>query len=445
MTKSFPRILLAAPYSGSGKTLCTLALLWLLRDHGFDPVGFKCGPDFIDPLFHENVLKLPSRNLDLFLAGTEGVLSSLGKSAREGSFGVIEGVMGLYDGMSVSSSDNSTYALGRVTDTPVILILPARGMSRSALSLLKGFLADDEGKLIRGVILNRVSVSFGKELKKAIEDELKLPVVGILPEDHKMKLTSRHLGLVLPDEIASLEKMIRETAETLGQTLDLDCLMEIANSAGEVPAVETRKQTAQTIRVGVAKDEAFCFYYRDNLELLEENGAELVFFSPIHDEKLPEVSRLLLGGGYPELHAKALSENVKMRNAIQKAALEGMPVLAECGGFLYLLQELSDPAGVHFTMAGALQGEGFYTGKLSRFGYVEVGAAEQNPYLDRGEKIRGHEFHYYDTTENGRICRVRKPHREKQWDGFQCVNRVFAGFPHLYYPSLPVVIERFLC
>ena len=443
--KAFPRILLSAPYSGSGKTLCTLALLVLLREKGFAPVGFKCGPDFIDPLFHERVLNLPSRNLDLFLAKREGVLSSLGRGAEEGSFGVMEGVMGLFDGMSPSSITNSTYAIGRETDTPVILILPARGMSRSALALLKGFLSEDSEGRIKGVLINRVSLSFGRELKRMIEEELGLPVVGILPENKEFCLESRHLGLVLPEEIPKLQKIVQKAAEALKETLDLACLLEIAKGAGAAPVPEKQSRREKRVKVGVAKDEAFCFYYRENLELLEELGAELFPFSPIHDEKLPEVSRLLFGGGYPELQAKALAENKKMREAVRQAALEGMPILGECGGYLYLLQSLVDLNGRRYPMAGVLPGEAFYTGRLSRFGYVEVEAAEQNPRLPKGDKIRGHEFHYYDVTEKGESCIMKKPGKDRQWKGGQCVNQVFAGFPHLYYPSCRGFAEKFLC
>ena len=447
MTKrnAFPRILLSAPCSGSGKTLCTLALLALLREKGFAPVGFKCGPDFIDPLFHERVLNMPSRNLDLFLAGREGVRSSLGKGAEEGSFGVMEGVMGLFDGMSLSSAKNSSYDIGRETDTPVILILPARGMSRSALALLRGFLSEDPEGRIKGILINRVSLPFGKELKRVIEEELGLPVVGIMPENRELGLESRHLGLVLPEEIPKLQGIIQKAADVLKETLDLSCLLEIAEGAGAVSVPEKRRRLEKRVRVGVAKDEAFCFYYRENLELLEELGAELLPFSPMRDEKLPEVSGLLFGGGYPELQAKALAENKKMREAVRQAALEGMPILGECGGFLYLQQSLTDLKGRRYPMAGVLPGEAFYTGKLSRFGYVEVEAARENPYLSEGAKIRGHEFHYYDVTEKGESCIMKKPGKERQWKGGQCVNRVFAGFPHLYYSSCREFAERFLC
>ena len=442
--KVLPRVLLCAPKSGSGKTLITCALLRALVKKGFDPCAFKCGPDFIDPMFHKSVLKVPSRNLDLYMAGEEGVRKSLIEGSKGCDIGIIEGVMGFYDGLGAEEGLGSSYDLCVRTGTNAILIVDAKGMSKSVIAMIKGYLEYGSNRVIKGVILNRVSAALVSELSTLIKRELGIPVIAALPVLKDGILESRHLGLVLPSEVPMLLSRVDSVSDELLKSLDMEGLMQIANEAGVLNAPEEKPYPQFDVTVGVARDEAFCFYYEENLELLEKMGARIKFFSPIHDRKIPEVSRLIIGGGYPELYAKELSENVSMRDSIKKAADLGMPILAECGGFLYLQEKLKDKEGGEYDMVGALSGSSFMTDKLSHFGYVSVSRALDNPYLTEQDRVRGHEFHYCDTTDNGEAATVTKLSSGRSWSGYQSKGNVFAGFAHLYYPSCRKVIERFL-
>ena len=453
--KVFPRVLISAPKSGSGKTLITCGLLRLLERKGYKPVSFKCGPDYIDPMFHRTVLKIPSRNLDLFLMGTEGIKSALCRGTAGRDIGIIEGVMGYFDGVSATSVSGSSYDIGKISGAPSILIVNCKGMSRSMLPMIKGYcdyrLDENESKdntnNIRGIILNNISDRLADEISALILEETGVPVIGHLPMMKDLEIKSRHLGLIMPSEIPGILSVIYRVSDELEERFDFDKFIEIANGASELK--DNRSYDAvdaddNSVRVGVARDEAFCFYYDDNLDLLKEMGAEIVYFSPLHDKEIPNVSRLILGGGYPELYAKQLSENVSMISSIRKAAGKGMPILAECGGFLYLKENLRDQDGNEFEMAGILKGNAYMTESLGHFGYVTMTAQRDNPYLESGDIIRGHEYHYCDTTDNGDVCEMKKPSGNRSWRGYQMSKNVFAGFAHLYYPSCPEFARRFL-
>lgn len=448
--------MICAPSSGSGKTLITCALLRILERHGHRCASYKCGPDYIDPMFHSKVLSIPSRNLDLFLMGEEGIARALEKGSYDKDIGVLEGVMGFYDGMKADSVEGSSYDICRITATPAILVVNCRGMSKSVVALIKGFAGYDKEGFIKGVILNNVSPMIADSLKKDIEDELHIPVIGTLPKLTESFLESRHLGLVMPSEIEDVLTKIDMVAASLEKSLDIDKLIKIAGSAGDIKrCISTDKEPYSSIKaaglshntspvkVGIAMDEAFCFYYQDNLDLLKEMGAEITFFSPIHDSKLPDVSRIILGGGYPELYARELADNISMKMDIVRAADNGMPILAECGGFMYLQESLSAPDGASYKMAGVLKGSGSMRDRLGHFGYVTVSSILDNPYLKKAEELKAHEFHYYDTTDNGDTCLLTKP-SGRSWHGMQVYKNVFAGFAHLYYPSCPILISRFL-
>ena len=472
--RKFPRVLIGAPGSGSGKTLITCALLQLLKRRGYDPAAFKCGPDYIDPMFHKTVLGVPSRNLDLFLSGKEGILNSLSKGSRGKNIGIVEGVMGYFDGMGATSMEGSSYDISRVTMTPSILVINCKGMSRSVLPLAKGFCEYRKDNPIKGIILNNCSKMVIKDISDGILLETGVPVIGFLPALKDINFESRHLGLVMPNEIPNHTQMIDKVTDALEEGFDLDAFLRIANEAGELFEYErenesektktgialradrnlsdqifsgaSKKKTASkdSLRIGIAMDEAFCFYYEDNLDLLEELGAELVPFSPIHDHELPDVSGVIIGGGYPELHAKVLSENASMRSCINDAAKKGLPILAECGGFLYLQDKLQTPDNEIYPMAGVFSGDSHMEGRLMSFGYVNVMAVKRNPYLYDGETIRGHEFHYYNTTDNGDIFSMKKPSGKREWTGYQLKNNALGGFTHMYYPSCETFIYRFL-
>lgn len=471
------RFMIAAPKSGSGKTMITCALLQLLKDSGKNVLSYKCGPDYIDPMFHKKVLGVPSKNLDTFFTDEKTTVQLFLDERADGDFAVLEGVMGLYDGLGGIYEQGSSYHLAKVTQTPIILVVDAKGMGKSVLALIAGFLQYDTHHLIKGVLLNRMSKGYYDIIKPLIEKELSVKVVGYFPEQKDIGLSSRHLGLVMPDELSDVKKQLNETADRLKKTIDMDLFIDIAEAADEISdsesADEDKRQTLKnaepmriqdqnnTVNIAVAMDEAFCFYYEDNWKLLEKCGAKLQYFSPIHDTKLPEdCDAMLLGGGYPELYAKELSKNVSMLNAIKKAFKAGMPTVAECGGFMYLhtyIRNICDDndeknnadtqnkADIQndmnkYKLVGALDGGCHFKGKLVRFGYIELAEKHSN-FLPLNEKIKAHEFHYYDSTDNGADCIATKPATGRSYDCVISHDNYWLGFPHLYYPSNPHFAE----
>ncbi len=452
------RFMIAAPKSGSGKTMITCALLQLLKDSGKNVLSYKCGPDYIDPMFHKKVLGVPSKNLDTFFSDEKTTVQLFLEERADGDFAVLEGVMGLYDGLGGIYEQGSSYHLAKVTQTPIILVVDAKGMGKSVLALIAGFLQYDTHHLIKGVLLNRMSKGYYDIIKPLIEKELSVKVVGYFPEQKDIGLSSRHLGLVMPDELSDIKKQLNETADRLKKTIDMDLFMDIAEAADEIGDSEnadvyneknigncdqnefSQNKAINTVNIAVAMDEAFCFYYEDNLRMLEKCGAQLLYFSPLHDTSLPEdCDAMLLGGGYPELYAKELSKNVSMLNAIKKAFRAGMPTVAECGGFMYLHTYIHNQNCV-FDMAGALDGECHFKGKLVRFGYIEL-AEKYSNFLPPNEKIKAHEFHYYDSTDNGADCIATKPATGRSYDCVISHDNYWLGFPHLYYLSNPHFAE----
>ena len=420
-----PRLIMAAPRSGSGKTVLTISLMTALLKMGLKVSAFKCGPDYIDPMYHKKILGIDSRNLDLFFTDEE-TTRGLFLRNNTSDISVIEGVMGLYDGLGGISENASTYHLAKTLKSPVILVLDTKGMSTSVVAEAAGFISMDEEKLIRGIILNNMNSGIFPGIKELIENKLKVPVLGYFPKQKECDISSRYLGLSLPDEISDLKEKTNKAAEDFSKTVDINKLIEIANNAEEINSSFhfPEKQKTAT-RIAVARDEAFNFYYRDNLDLLENLGAELVFFSPVHDKKLPEnIGGLLLGGGYPEFCARELSENKSMINSIKAAIGNGLPFWTECGGFIYLHEELETKDG-NFKLCGIIKGRCIQTEKLVRFGYITLNEI----------KTKGHEFHYFDSDSNGDFCTAEKPMSQKQWKCCHTINGGLQGYPHLYYPS----------
>lgn len=446
MGNDCPRLMLAAPASGSGKTTLVVGLLQTLLARGMRPAAFKCGPDYIDPMFHREVLGVSGYNLDLFFAGKDIVRGLLRRGSAAADIAVLEGVMGYYDGVG-GSSDASSWDVARVTGTPVVFAVNPAGAFLSLAALIQGFAAFRDESMVRGVVLNKCGAALFDKLAPVLERETGLRVYGHLPVLPQASLESRHLGLITPDGVTAIREKITAVAEEMEKTLDISGLLELARTADpiedELPAVAPVSHSP--VRIAVARDRAFCFYYRENLELLRELGAELVFFSPLDDAALPEnVSGLYLGGGYPELYADALSANTAMRESISAAVKNGLPTLAECGGFLYLLSQLEDGGGVSRPMAGVLSGDGYNAKRLGRFGYVTVESRHDNLLCRAGEGIRAHEFHYWDSTVNGDVCRAVKPAGGGEWDCVHAGPTLFAGFPHLYFWSNPDVARRFV-
>ena len=443
-----PRIMLAAPASGSGKTLVTCGILQALVNRGCRVASFKCGPDYIDPMFHSRVIGTRSGNLDTFFTDEATTRYLFGQAASEADISVIEGVMGYYDGLGGISEKASSADVASALEAQVVLIVNCRGMSMSVLPLIKGFLEYEQKRHIQGVILNQMPEALYRDLKKEIEERLPVKVLGYVPKAENLVLESRHLGLVLPGEIERLREKLNELAALLEKTVDLDALIELAGRAPdliyekpELPVLDAPERP----RIGVAQDDAFCFTYRDNLRMLEEMGAELVSFSPLSDSRLPEgLQGLILSGGYPELHAAALSANRSMREAVREAVTGGLPCIAECGGFLYLHRTLEGEDGQKYPMAGVLDAEAYRTGKLSRFGYITLTAKKYQLLLPEGGQIRGHEFHYWESESCGETMEAKKPLRKRSWDCVHGTETLYAGFPHLFFWSNPEAAWNFL-
>lgn len=444
--KYLPRILFGAPSSGEGKTTVTCAVLRALVGRKMNPVAFKCGPDYIDPMFHSRVIGARSRNLDLFMMGAGTVRNALWENGKTGSISIIEGAMGFYDGIAVSS-DASSWDLAVQTRTPVVLVLDGHGRALSTAAEVKGFLQFREPSRIEGVILNRVSPVMYSKIAEVIEKETGVKLFGFLPESEEFKLESRHLGLVTADEVENLRGKLDAMAARAEKTIDLNGLIELANSA---PPFHVAKESLpgyveERPRIAVARDRAFCFYYEDALALLERLGAELVEFSPMLDMALPEgCTGMYLGGGYPELYGKELSENDDMCECVRKAVEAGMPTIAECGGFLYLCSVLEDGDGEKCTMAGVLCGEAYRTNKLTRFGYVTLTAKKDGLLFKKGDTISGHEFHYWDCDMPGDDFRARKPQSRRSWNCGYSTESMYAGFPHIHLLSSPESALRFV-
>lgn len=431
------RIMIAAPASGSGKTLLTCGLLKVLKEKYQNIISYKCGPDYIDPMFHRSVIGIPSLNLDTYFQSPEEIKALLSNDA---AFAVMEGVMGIYDGLGGTSEEGSAYHLAKLTNTPIILVMDAHGMGKTMVSILKGICADDTNHLIRGIILNRTSISFAEKMRPLIEAEVKRPLLGVLPKLSGINLESRHLGLKLPDEVPQLQKQLELVADAINESIDVAQLEALATESVFEKVCEEKhtvnRKEENKLTLAVARDEAFCFYYEQNLEAFRKKGVEIIEFSPLHDDALPACDGVLLGGGYPELCAKELSENHRMLSDIRKKITAGLPTLAECGGFMYLHERLKNREGEAYQLVGVIPGETFDTGKLCRFGYVSI---EIEDLL-----VRGHEFHYFDSTNNGADAILTRPATGQEYCAMHKGKNYLWGFAHLYYPSAPELVEWFV-
>jgi len=475
-----PRVMFAAMRSGSGKTTITCGVLAALKKENIRIQAYKCGPDYIDPMFHRTVLGIDTGNLDTFFADVDAIGRILARDTKDAELAVMEGVMGYYDGVGGTTTMASSYELSKVTKTPVILIVDAKGASVTLAATIRGIMEYKKDSRIAGVILNRVSPMFYSRIKHVIETECGIPVLGYLPENASFAVPSRHLGLMQPDEMQKQKDWVETVAEAARKTIDINGILEIAAQAetlqiqkpvdvrqdsgdiqqqpndGRQAPIDILHELADVrqepenmsyeraeekedckfpagYRIGVARDAAFSFYYRENLRMLEDMGATLVYFSPLADAHVPEVDALIFGGGYPELYAKQLYENQSMRASVWQALESGMPCHAECGGFLYLGKSLADAEGNVYEMVGFLDGAGFRTERLQRFGYVELAPQETDAFAVNAI-LRGHEFHYWDSTDCGDACLAWKPlSKQKTYPCMVKKKGTFAGFPHLYY------------
>ncbi len=481
------KIMITAASSNSGKTAVTCGLLSLLKRKGYSPCAFKCGPDYIDPMFHRSVMGIQSNNLDYFLAGEETLKSVFASFCKGHGAAVCEGVMGYYDGRTGSSCEASAWHVASLLDIPALLVLRPKGSALTLAAIIKGMAQFRQPSRICGVIFNDCSEMFYNTYAPAIEAESGIPVLGYLPHMEEAVFESRHLGLMTAAEIGDLSERIERIGSRMEETLGLERLFELfgtpepaSEAAGETSSGQNepsesftpsgdilidqlhhiiKKTVEPQVRIAVARDEAFNFIYAETLTALEEAGADIVFFSPLHDAALPaDIGGLYLPGGYPELHVKALSENESMRASIKAAIEGGLPTIAECGGFLYLGEKLEgapaddsasgkSPAADHvqtgseaackegqpsYDMVGVLPGSAANANHLVRFGYGCIESPQDNLLFRKGEQIPVHEFHYWETTANGSDLTLTKASNGKQWQFGYATDSLYAGFPHLY-------------
>ena len=460
------RFMITAAQSNSGKTAVTCGLLSLLRRKGYDPCGFKCGPDYIDPMFHRSVLGISSDNLDVFLAGEDGVRSVFARGCKGHDAAAIEGVMGYYDGMTASGTKASAWHVASLLEVPSILVVRPKGAALTLAALIRGIDQFRQPSRICGCIFNDCSEMFYQTYAPAIEAESGIPVLGYVPHMEEAGFESRHLGLMTAGEIEDLSERIDRIGARMEETIDWDKLVAAAGESapktdGQAKAGQAadpdEAETAESpetveasmraeapepgapelaeapVRIAVARDAAFNFIYAASIRALEEAGAEIVYFSPLKDARLPEdISGLYLPGGYPELYGKQLAANETMKASIRSAVRSKLPVIAECGGFLYLGTELADGDGTFWPMCGALPGKAEGKGKLVRFGYGRIGCGEESMLFRPGEQVPVHEFHYWDTTEQGKDLTLTKNSNGKQWEFGYATESLYAGFPHLY-------------
>lgn len=433
--------MIASAMSGGGKTTAVCSLLRILKDRGHKTSPFKCGPDYIDPMYHRAACNKPGVNLDLFFSSPEELKTVFAENSKESDIAVIEGVMGYYDGRSMDNAEASSYDIAQKLDCPVVLILPARGMAYTAVPLIKGMVRQFGNSRISAVILNNITKMTYMQLKPVIERETGIKAAGYIPRLEK-SLKSRRLGLVTPEDAENIDGQISDIAEIISETVDIDLLIELAKSADDIEYTPDKKTECGSVKIGVAYDKAFCFYYKDNMDILKKYGAEPIPFSPLRDKALPEgIGGIVLGGGYPEIYAKELSENTELLRDIKNKTENNMPCLAECGGFMYLHSELEGDDGITYKMADVIKAKAFKTDKLVRFGYVNVQG--ENTFIKNNEIIKAHEFHYWDSTNNGSACMAVKPNGKRSWECIHNDGNLFAGFPHLYYRSDANFIKLF--
>ncbi len=433
-------VVIAGTQSGSGKTTLTLGLMAALQDAGYRVGPFKCGPDFIDPSLHRLVTGRICRNLDLWMSGETFTRTTFGRHAPEYDIAVIEGVMGMFDGGGSSSA-----ALAKVLGVPVILVLDVRSAAQSVAAVLKGFETLDPAVAPKGVILNNVASARHLELvSTAIDEHCQAEILGYLPRNLDFDIPSRHLGLHMGAEDPISRSAIEKLAQTVGEHIDLEKVVKLAEKTTFLPEVYKMRESAQRVRIGVARDKAFCFYYEDNLDLFKASGAELVFFSPLSEKGLPEnLDGLYLGGGYPELYAKELSENHDMQRAVKQWAEAGHPVYAECGGFMYLTEGIVDQEGQHHQMTGVFPVLARMQKKRASLGYREVRLKNDAFFGKAGTVMRGHEFHYSAIDEMDETIERIYEVDNGTHEGYRYRN-VVGGYMHLHFGFSPQSVEAFV-
>ncbi len=432
--------MLAAMHSGAGKTSLCFALLQYLKEKGVAVQSYKTGPDYIDTAYHSLVSGRACINLEpYFLESEDGALlrEVFARYAGDAQICVIEAAMGYYDGIYGQEPRASAYTVAKALHAEVCLIADTQNAEEIAAYVRR--YADKGDSRIRALILNRCKKEWYLRHKEEIEKSTGLPLLGYVEERELFHIPERHLGLHMPQK-EELESLAAAMAKELARGVDLSFFQ----AGGTKAPVPVKPVESAQFRLAIAKDAAFCFFYEENLRILREAGAEILFFSPLEEENLPQdIDGLWLPGGYPELYARQLSENEKMRSRIKEAAEGGLPLVAECGGFLYLHRRMEGTDHKSYAMAAVFDADAYRTERLQRFGYIELTAAEDTVLLPKGESCRSHEFHYWDSEKPGSSCHAVKANKTKAWDCVRGSKTMFAGFPHLYLGSNKKMAERF--
>lgn len=455
-----PRLVVAGVTSGVGKTTITVGLGAALRARGFSVQPFKCGPDYIDPTYHTLGAGSPCRNLDSWMISADSMIELFQRACETADIAIVEGVMGLYDGRTGEDEAGSTAEIAKLLKAPVILIINVAATARSAGAVALGYKLFDEDVQLAGVVLNGVgSETHFRWARESVEKATGLPVLGYLPKNNEIHLPERHLGLVPSPENAEATRRITSIHEQIERTLDVDGLVEIARSArpiGFTPSSKLfpTKDMAPRVRIGIAQDEAFSFYYQDNLDLLSSWGAVIVPVSPLRDSELPEIDGFYVGGGFPEMYAAQLSANRSFRESVIRAARAGMPIYGECGGLMYLSEGIIDFEGNKQAMVGVVPGWAMMQSKRARMGYITVEALADSVLTSKGQVLRGHEFHWSQRDESANSAAYRvidggtrrasdtAYHGERN-EGFVEGN-ILASYVHLHFGGDASLARRFV-
>jgi cobyrinic acid a,c-diamide synthase len=442
------RLVLAGTGSGVGKTTVTIGLMAALKKKGYTVQGFKCGPDYIDPTYHTAVTGRPSRNIDSWMLNHELVKEIVGNGSKGADISIIEGVMGFFDGKDPTNNAGTTAEISMITKSPVILIVNCASMARSAAAIVKGFQEFERETNIVGVIANRVgSEGHFKIVKTAVEQECGIPVVGYLKRDEELTIPERHLGLIPSVERGELNPFFEKLADNVLETVDVEALYKLSKAPRlEITESQLTKKAEQTVRIAVARDAAFNFYYEENFEMLTAYGAEMVPFSPLAGEKLPaNVDGLYIGGGFPEEFAAELADQTEVKQSIKTAVASGLPTLAECGGFMFLTEGIQTTDNRVYEMVGLIPGTVKMQTKLAALGYREITGAEGNFLLNGDLQAKGHEFHYstfHPSTEIIPAYSIKGMRGTKQ-EGYLAGNLI-AGYTHFHFGSCPKMVENWI-
>jgi len=452
MRRNIPRIVIAATQSSSGKTTIVTGLLAALRQRGLKVQSYKVGPDYIDPGYHQLASGRPGHNLDTWLVTEEKLAEIFQATAGDADIAIIEGVMGLFDGGRNGIS--STASIAKLLNAPVLLVINAKSMGESAAALALGFKQYDPELKINGVILNRLGSDTHRSMIEEALGKLDIDVYGAVMRNDNLSMPERHLGLLPVEENERDRKVVQAIAEAVASQVDMDKVVALANQAPELPQLQSRQAAQEKgVKIAVARDEAFSFYYPESLQVLADKGAEIVTFSPLHDKALPEADGLILGGGFPEMFAEKLYGNEGMRESIVQAAKAGMPVYAECGGFMYLMRRVIDFAGKEYPMLGLVPGRVQMNTKLQTVGYVSARMLEDTVLGKAGSVIHGHEFHFSsECVENENATAEEYPRAfeftrmrgNKKYPAGYAKKNILGSYLHLHFAGCPEAAEAFV-